>query len=87
MASISITANINRPFFVICTIGICILVFCAGVLNRRGYLTAATLIMIVILDRGIMTIAISVRGGLGLVNLPLFDLMIASICYQGKGFP
>lgn len=78
MASIGITANINRPVFVISSIGICILVFGTGMLNRRGYLTAATLIMIVILDGGIATTAISVKGGLGLVNLPLFDLMIAS---------
>jgi hypothetical protein len=78
MASISITANINQSVFVSSSIGICLLVFSAGILNRRGYLTAATLIMIAILDGGIATTAITVKGGLGLVNLPLFDLMIAS---------
>jgi hypothetical protein len=78
MASISITANINHTVFLIASIGIFLLVLSAGVLNRRGYLTAATLIMILILDGGIATTVITVKGGLGLVNLPIFDLMIAS---------
>ncbi len=78
MAAISITANINRPIFLISGLGTCILIFTAGTLNRRGYLTAATLIMLLILDGGIATTAITVKGGLGLVNLPLFDLLIAS---------
>ena len=78
MASISITANINRPVFVISVIGVFLLVLSAGMLNRRGYLTGAALIMMLILDGGIATTVITVKGGLGLVNLPIFDLMIAS---------
>ena len=78
MAAIGITANINHPVFVISAIGVFLLVFSAGMLNRRGYLTGATLIMILVLDGGIATTVITVKGGLGLVNLPIFDLMIAS---------
>lgn len=78
MAAISITANINHFIFLTSGIGILILVLSAGMLNRRGYLIAATLIMILILDGGIATTVITVKGGLGLVNLPVFDLMIAS---------
>jgi hypothetical protein len=78
MASIGITANINHPVFLTGGIGTFLLVLSAGILNRRGYLTAATLIMILILDGGIATTVITVKGGLGLVNLPIFDLMIAS---------
>lgn len=78
MASIGITANINTPIFLFSGIGICLLIAAATILNRRGQLLIATLIMIVIIDGGIATTALAVKGGLGLVNLPLFDLMIAS---------
>jgi hypothetical protein len=78
MAAISITANVNRSVFVVSGIAISILIYTAGALNHRGHLTAATLIMLLVVDGGIATTAITVRGGLGLVSLPLFDLLIAS---------
>jgi hypothetical protein len=78
MASISITANLNVTVFVSSGVTILALWATTAVLNRYSHLTATAILMIIIIDGGIVTDLFFVRGGLGLVNIPLFDLLIAS---------
>ncbi|GCE04646.1 hypothetical protein KDAU_19750 [Dictyobacter aurantiacus] len=78
MTAMGMTANLNVPVFVISTIAIVVLVGATIWLLRRGDVTMATLLMLLIIDGGNAVTALSVKGGLGLINLPLFDMMIAS---------
>ena len=78
MASISITSNLNWLVFLTSGASLLVLGFTAAILNRRGYLIAVTILMIIMLDGGIVTDLIFVRGGIGLVNLPIFDLLVAT---------
>ncbi|HEU5377293.1 MAG TPA: hypothetical protein VFV38_17835 [Ktedonobacteraceae bacterium] len=50
----------------------------AAMLNRRGHLLGAVCLLVVIFDGGLAAALLFVKGGLGLINLPVFDLLIGS---------
>ena len=78
MAAIGVTSNNNWPAYLGGGAGIFILAIATGMLNRRGHLFASACILMLILDGGIATILLFVKGGIGLVSLPVFDFFIAS---------
>ena len=78
MASIAMTSNLNGAVYLSSWVGIIVLGITAAILNQRGQILAVAVIMIVMIDGGLATDLLTVKGGLGLVNLPVFDLMIAS---------
>ena len=78
MASIGMTSNLVWAVYLSSWAGIIVLGITAAILNRRGQTVTVAVIMIVIIDGGLATDLLTVKGGIGLVNLPLFDLMIAS---------
>ncbi len=47
-------------------------------LNKRGHLIAAGIIIIATIEAGILGTILSIKGGMGAVDLPLFDLMAQS---------
>ena len=47
-------------------------------LNKRGHLVAAGIIIIATIEAGILGTILSIKGGMGAVDLPLFDLMAQS---------
>lgn len=47
-------------------------------LNKRGHLVAAGIIIITTIEVGILGTILSIKGGMGAVDLPLFDLLAQS---------
>ncbi|GCE31680.1 hypothetical protein KDA_71640 [Dictyobacter alpinus] len=78
MAAMGVTTNLNVPVFITSAIVVFVLIFVMAWLIRHSHITAATLIMLLVMDGGNITTALAAKGGIGLINLPLFDIMIAS---------
>lgn len=73
-----LVAHPNWPLIAADSIGIAVLMMVAGLCNRQSHLLLTVCLLILVIDGGIATILLFVKGGIDLVNLPVFDLLIAS---------
>ncbi len=78
MLSIFKISNTNLFIFNLSGIVLLLLMITIAQLNRFGFTQIAAILMAFVINAGIAVTLLSVSGGLGLINLPLFDVLIAS---------
>ena len=77
----------NAGFLVVLIITLLINAFALFVLNRKGHLIAAGLLIMVVLDAGFALTFLSLPHGLSTTYLPAFDLMAAALMVVVAFFP